>query len=174
MSLLKGYGSPRNYGYGDKLCLRIFVAAGGLNAAAAFVPHSSPISPVSSLRALPSNKIFGTIEWSEVLYDDTSTAFDAWEWTVNMGAPAALVAAAVLATLSETRASTTPRRNDKPWIRFTKRIMRFLLLSSFALEVTSIFVGNMTGTMLLGHGAQAAEKLVGYDAPLQLLHHHHE
>ena len=43
---------------------------------------------------LPS--VFGTVEFAEVLYDDTSTAFEAWEWTSNMGAPAALIATAVL------------------------------------------------------------------------------
>jgi hypothetical protein len=50
--------------------------------------------------------------------------------------------------------------------------MRFLLLSSFALEVVSIFVSTMTGSVLLGHGA--AKKAAGYMAPLQLLHHHFE
>jgi hypothetical protein len=32
----------------------------------------------------------------------------------------------------------------------------------------------MTGSVLLGHGPQAASKIVGYQSPLQLLHHHHE
>lgn len=35
---------------------------------------------------------FGGIELSNVLYDSTSTAFDAWEWTNAIAAPAALVA----------------------------------------------------------------------------------
>ena len=135
--------------------------------------YASADTTSSSLRALPS--VFGTVEWSDVLYDDTSIAFEAWEWTSNMGAPAALVAAAVLVTLSETRLETSPTKADKTWIRFLKRCMRFLLMSSFALEVGSIFVGNMTGSMLLGHGPQtAAKKIVGYMSPLQLLHHHHE
>lgn len=130
-------------------------------------------STTSTLMGHP--KIFGLIEWNDVLYDDTSLAFDAWEWTSNMGAPAALIAAAVLVTLSETRLVTAPVKTDKRWIRFTKRLMRFLLMSSFALEVASIFVGNMTGSMLLGHGGQSvASKVVGYSAPLQLVHHHHE
>jgi hypothetical protein len=122
---------------------------------------------------LPS--VFGTVEFAEVLYDDTSTAFDAWEWTSNMGAPAALIATAVLVTLSETRLDTSPKKLDKSWVRFLKRTMRFLLLSSFAFEVASIFVGNMTGSMLLGKGPQTcAKKLAGYASPLQLLHHHYE
>lgn len=135
--------------------------------------YRTSLSPSSSLRAIP--RIFGTVEWSDVLYDDTSVAFDAWEWTAGMGAPSALIAAAVLVTLSETRLKTAPQPEDKTWIRFTKQMMRFLLMSSFGLEVASIFVGNMTGSMLLGHGPQtSAKKLVGYLSPLQLLRHHHE
>jgi len=135
--------------------------------------HRTSLSQSSSLRAIP--RIFGTVEWSDVLYDDTSVAFDAWEWTACMGAPSALIAAAVLVTLSETRLKTAPQPEDKTWIRFTKQMMRFLLMSSFGLEVASIFVGNMTGSMLLGHGPQtSAKKLVGYLSPLQLLRHHHE
>ena len=135
------------------------------------VAHTS-FSHLSVLRMAP--KIFGTIELDDVLYDDVSTAFDAWEWTNGMGAPAALVAGAVLVTLSETRTETAPKPQDKSWIRFTKQMMRFLLMSSFALEVASIFVANMTGSVLLGKGPQASNKLVGYMSPLQLLHHHHE
>jgi len=118
---------------------------------------------------------FGTIEMANLLYDDTSTAFDAWEWTANLGAPAALVAGAVLVTLSETRQDMAPKRTDKPWIRVIKQLCRFLLLSSFAMQVVSIFVSTMTGTVLLSHGPQlAAAKQVGYSCPLGLLFHHHE
>lgn len=94
------------------------------------------------------------------------------EWTAGIGAPAALVAGAVLVTLSETREELAPRRKDPIWVRRGKMTMRFLLLSSFALEVVSIFVSTMTGSVLLGHGP--AKKAVGYLSPLQLLHYHHE
>jgi hypothetical protein len=94
------------------------------------------------------------------------------EWTANIGAPAALVAGAVLVTMSETREDLAPRRADIWWVRKAKMAMRFLLLSSFAFEVVSIFVSTMTGSVLLGHGP--AKKVVGYMAPLQLLHHHFE
>lgn len=112
------------------------------------------------------------IELSGLLYDSTDVAFNAWEWTANIGAPAALVAGAVLVTLSETREDLAPRKKDKNWVRVAKQGMRFLLLTSFALEVVSIFVSTMTGSVLLGHGP--AKKAVGYLSPLQLLHHHHE
>ena len=169
--------------------LRFLLLTGYLKDTIGFVSRHSFLRPIQNsgrptttitnygngpLAAISMPKIFGTVEWNDVLYDDTSTAFDAWEWTSNMGAPSALIAAAVLVTLSETRISSVPQRDDKRWVRFTKRMMRFLLMSAFALEVASIFVGNMTGSLLLGKGAQEAGKLVGYGSPLQLLQHHHE
>mmetsp|Transcript_4620 Transcript_4620/g.10322 ORF Transcript_4620/g.10322 Transcript_4620/m.10322 type:complete len:303 (-) Transcript_4620:71-979(-) len=114
------------------------------------------------------------IELAGLLFDSTSTAFDAWEWTANLGAPAALVAGAVLVTLSETREAMQPRKTDKNWVRLAKQWFRFLIMSSFALEVVSIFVSTVTGTVLLSHGEQVAKKIVGYTAPLELLHHHLE
>ena len=129
-----------------------------------------------SVRSTPSHlsAIFGTIELGDLFYDDASMAFNAWEWTSNMGAPAALIGGAVLVTLSETREALSPRKHDKKWLRLAKLSMRYLLLSSFALEVVCIFVGTITGSVLLGHGPQAAAKMAGYQSPLQLLHHHHE
>ena len=115
------------------------------------------------------------IELSGLLYDSSSKAIEAWDWTANLGAPAALVAAAVLATLSETREHLIPRKEDSTLICTMKKGNRFLLLSSFALEVASIFVGMVTGSCLLGHGGQILKAaLVGYISPLTLLHHHHE
>lgn len=94
------------------------------------------------------------------------------EWTANIGAPAALVAGAVLVTLGETREESAPKKTDSKLFRRAKLSLRFLLLSSFALEVISIFVSTMTGSVLLGQGP--AKKAIGYLSPLQLLHHHHE
>lgn len=98
-----------------------------------------------------------------------------WEWTAGLGAPAALVAGAVLVTLSESRQDLTPRKKDRNWVRVVKQLTRFLLLSSFALEVVSIFVSTVTGSVLLSHGEVAtAAKAIGYTSPLGLLYHHHE
>ena len=75
----------------------------------------------------------------------------------------------------ETREDTAPRQSDANWVRMLKRSMRLLLLTSFALEVISIFVGTMTGSLLLGHAEQTvAKKMIGYGSPLGLLKHHHE
>jgi len=139
---------------------------------------SSSSSSSSSSRLLASLSSlfgFGGIELAETVYDATSTAFDAWEWTNAIGAPAALVAGAVLVTLTETRESSAPRRTDSKRTRVLKLSMRFLLLTSFALEVLSIFVAVITGGVLLGHGEQkVVKKMIGYGAPLQLMHYHHE
>ena len=129
------------------------------------------IVTATALHSVPG---MGRIELAGLLYDSTSTAFDAWEWTACLGAPAALVAGAVLVTLSETREDMAPRKTDKKWIRIVKQVTRFLLMSSFALEVVSIFVSTVTGTVLLSHGEAAAKAAVGYSSPLGLLHHHHE
>lgn len=155
--------------------------------ALAFAPGSSFPKPTTSTtsRSVPSSfspprhssALASTrgIEVAGLLYDSTSTAFDAWEWTNGMGAPAALIAGAVLVTLCESREFTSPRKKDTRSTRLLKLSMRFLLCSSFLFEVVAIFVGTMTGTLLLGRGEQAiASKIVGYESGLQLLHHHHE
>ena len=137
---------------------------------------------VAKFRALPEQSAsplfllgFGQNELSSVVYDSTETAFNAWEWTNGISAPAALVAGAVLVTMSETRESTAPRRSDSRRTRLLKLSMRLLLLSSFAFEVVSIFVAVMTGTALLGHGEPKVGKpRIGYGAPLQLMQYHHE
>ena len=49
--------------------------------------------------------------------------------TANLGAPAALVAGAVLVTLSETRDTMQPKRSDKTWVRLAKQWFRFLIVS---------------------------------------------
>lgn len=133
---------------------------------------SAPVrGPSSSTTALGATE---GIELAGLLYDSTSTALDAWDWTANLGAPAALVAGAVLVTLSETREDMSPKNQDKKWVRIFKQSFRFLLLTSFALEVVSIFVGTITGSVLLSHGSQVSKLAVGYTSPLALLHHHHE
>lgn len=73
----------------------------------------------------------------------------AFEWCANLGAPAALVAGAVLATASEHRQHLLPCKDDARWVRRVKNWCRFLLLSSFTLEIFSIFVTTVTSTLLL-------------------------
>lgn len=158
---------------------------GLLFSADAFVPTTPSISRHQLVSTTPSSSAsrntaltafagLGKIELAGLVYDDTSTAFDAWEWTACLGAPAALVAGAVLVTLSETRQDMAPKKTDKNWIRIAKQITRFLLMSSFALEVISIFVTTVTGTVLLSHGPAPAKAAIGYSSPLGLLHYHHE
>ena len=102
---------------------------------------------------------------------DDTLAQEAFDWTSHLGSPAALVAGAVLATLSQTRPDLAPLKEDKVWIRAAKKLCRALLLSSFAFEVFCIFVTTVTGTMLLSHGDIPAGQHAGvhYHSPMGFL-----
>lgn len=82
---------------------------------------------------------------------DNEVAFNAYEWCVNLGAPAALVAGAVLATLYESvrGGALEVREGDGRYARLAKKVTTLLLLSAFALQIASIFVTTVTGTVLL-------------------------
>ena len=58
-----------------------------------------------------------------------------------MGAPAALIAGAVLVTLSETRESMQPKKSEKRWIRLAKQWFRFLIVSDDDDEYTPMILG---------------------------------
>ena len=108
--------------------------------------------------------------------DDLELAVDSFEWCANLGAPAALVGGAVLATLAETREDLSPRKSDPQNLRLLKQVTRFLLLSAFALEIISIFSTTVTGTMLLAHGDVPAGVQAGiqYHSPMGFLRFNHE
>jgi hypothetical protein len=80
-------------------------------------------------------------------------ATEAYDWCINLGAPAALVAGAVIATIYEQNNSNklAIRKNDQKWVQFAKKMSRLLLLSAFVLEIISIFVTTVTGTALLSY-----------------------
>jgi len=59
---------------------------------------------------------------------DDVLAAEAFEWCSNLGAPAALVAGAVLATLSSTRNELTPRETDAAGVQFRKKTCRVRLV----------------------------------------------
>lgn len=109
---------------------------------------------------------------------DPSLAFNTWEWCSNLGAPAALVAGAVLATLIEGQDSLSPKKSDRLYARILKQPSRLLLLRSFVLEIISIFVTTVTGTMLLSIGdaavAGAPLAMVNYKSPIGFLMHNYE
>jgi len=83
---------------------------------------------------------------------DSQLLFDTWEWNANLASPAALVAGAVLATLIDGREAMRAKITDKRWVINLKKTCRLLLLSSFGLEVLSIFVTVVMGTLLLSLG----------------------
>jgi hypothetical protein len=75
----------------------------------------------------------------------------AYDWCVNLGAPAALVAGAVVATLYENvRGGALDVYQDDPaYTVFAKKATNVLLLSAFGLQIISIFVTTVLGTMLV-------------------------
>lgn len=87
-----------------------------------------------------------------------------YDWCVNLGNPAALVAGAVVATLYENMSSgalDVDSRRDVSWkIRLGKRLTRVLLLSAFAFETISIFTTTVMGTMLLSRTLDEMDAVV--------------
>ena len=77
--------------------------------------------------------------------------YASWEWMANMGAPSALVGGAALASFFDLRDDLNVDPNvDRPWVQFSKKIVSVLLLTSFAMEITCVFVTQVTGTLLQG------------------------
>lgn len=83
----------------------------------------------------------------------------AYDWCVNLGAPAALVAGAVVATLYENirGGQLETFQGDSAYVKVAKKTTSMLLLSAFALQIVSIFVTTVTGTMLLSGDFSAME-----------------
>lgn len=121
-------------------------------AANAFAPPRSGVA----LRSRPAPPPAAAAE------DLADIAFSAFEWTANLGAPAALVAGAVMATSTELRqeGSLITRKSDRCWVRQAKKLIKVLLVGSFAFEVLSVFVSTVTGTMLLSVGERTARRAV--------------
>ena len=130
----------------------LLLASSSVEAFAAPLPHTRAVLPTSSrsisqLHALPASAHWLVPRGGEV----SDLVQGAYDWCTNLGAPAALVAGAVIATIYETlnSGSLDPKDSDTRLIRIAKRVTRFLLLSAFALEVMSIFMTTVTGTMLM-------------------------
>jgi hypothetical protein len=75
----------------------------------------------------------------------------AYDWCVNLGAPAALVAGAVVATLYENvrGGALDVYQGDSAYTVLAKKLTNILLLSAFGFQIMSIFVTTVTGTMLI-------------------------
>jgi hypothetical protein len=111
--------------------------------------------------------------------DVFEVATGAFDWTCNLGAPAALVAGAVMATSQEYKddESLVTREADHRWVRQAKKMIKVLLVGSFACEVLCVFVSTVTGTMLLSSGegtAHAVKTLRGRDTAMGFLQANHE
>jgi hypothetical protein len=75
----------------------------------------------------------------------------AYDWFVNLGAPAALVAGAVVATLYENvrGGDLNVYQSDPSYTALAKKLTNILLLSAFAFQIMSMFVTTVKGTMLI-------------------------
>lgn len=75
----------------------------------------------------------------------------AYSWLTNLGAPSALVAGAVVATLYESmgEGNLDIEKADSRIVRVAKKVTRLLLLSAFIQQIVCIFVSTVGGTHLL-------------------------
>lgn len=129
------------------------------------MPHHGLQSTTgTTLQASPSSSSFGSSSVALLLRggEVSEIASTAYDWCTNLGGPSALVAGAVIATMYENMGSGALEIEDKDSkaIKFGKRLTRSLLLSAFALEVISIFVTTVTGTMLLSKTEDMLDEMV--------------
>ena len=121
-----------------------------------FAPQSLD-STLDYFRCVSSNKsasVLSTRGGSDVLLlrggsnvpDVADLAMGAYDWCGNLGAPSALVAGAVVATLYENMQSgdLALDRDDTRLVAATKKLTRMLLVSAFTLETVSIFVTTVS------------------------------
>lgn len=151
-SLVSSYGAP------SLVAARMAITPALSASASSLLSTASSASPILLLRG-------GEI--SELVQS-------AYEWNINLGAPAALVAGAVVATIYENISSgeLDIEAMDGRWTRLGKKFCRVLLLSAFALEVMSIFVTTVTGTMLMSRSMDVMAKIVPineFTTPLSFL-----
>lgn len=78
--------------------------------------------------------------------------YASWEWMAALGAPAALVGGAAIASFFELREGLAPRGDDSPFRRSCKATCLLMLLSSFACEIVCVFVGQVTGDAVQSNG----------------------
>ena len=107
-------------------------------------------------------------------------SFQAYEWSVNIGTPATLVAGAALATLLEGGLSEglRLRPDDEVWVRKAKKLCLLMLVLAFSTEICVVFMSTVMGTVLLtgGHadlsagGSRWAAFNPVADSPIGLLH----
>jgi len=103
-------------------------------------------------------------------------ASGAVDWCNNLGAPAALVAGAVIATMYEGVRSEELQvsKTDAQWIAVAKKVEKMMLMFSFALEVMSIFVTTVTATSLMSVSVENLAVTETSNTPLSFLRTHFE
>ena len=107
-------------------------------------------------------------------------SFQAYEWSVNIGTPATLVAGAALATLLEGGLSEglRLRPDDEVWVRKAKKLCLLMLVLAFSTEICVVFMSTVMGTVLLTGGradlSAGGSRWAAFDpvadSPIGLLH----
>jgi hypothetical protein len=144
------------------ILLLIFVAGvvhgGSSTNRSPFVVRSVVASPqvssstTSGKGMLPSSATIATaLRGGQIDVEVSALVDSSVGWTSNLGAPAALIAGAVIATMYENIRSGDLEilESDSKGTRFMKKLTRVLLLTAFGSEILCIFVTTVTGTVLL-------------------------
>ena len=99
---------------------------------------------LTSLSLLPRTKLHTvTIRGGgDTLGAPVDQCYASWEWMATLGAPSALVGGAAIASFFELRERLLPEVGDSNLTRAAKSACLLLLLSSFACEISCVFIGR--------------------------------
>jgi hypothetical protein len=119
------------------------------------------------------NSISLSLRGGSAVADTAQLVEQAYGWATNLGAPAALVAGAVIATLYETLSSGSLDVNettDPKWVQVAKKATRILLVSAFIMQTICIFCTTVLGTQLISDPPLASNAVTS----VQYLQEHYE
>jgi hypothetical protein len=131
-------------------------------------PSTTSFTGTSTSNALPLSLRGGSAD-----VDTAQLVEQAYGWATNLGAPAALVAGAVIATLYETLSSGSLDVNettDAKWVQVAKKATRMLLVSAFMMQIICIFCTTVLGTQLISAPPLASKAVTS----IQYLQEHYE
>jgi hypothetical protein len=138
-----------------------------------FVLHRKR-SPSTSLTGTSTNNPLSlSLRGGSADVDTAQLVEQAYGWATNLGAPAALVAGAVIATLYETLSSGSldvDETTDAKWVQIAKKATRMLLVSAFMMQIVCIFCTTVLGTQLISDPPLASKAVTS----VQYLQEHYE
>lgn len=156
-----------------KILIQLLLLVAIWKDASAFKPTSRAVLPTTT-KTTSSNSALDTALLVRGGGADVAQLVDlAYEWAVGLGAPAALVAGAVIATLYESMSSghLDIEPKDKSWVKMAKKMTRLLLVTAFILQIVCIFCTTILGTHLMSQPPFGNSKA---ETPLQYVKEHFE